>query len=264
MELVNKNLKTAALILVISITASFAWAMTYQHGKERAGVKAYKPVARKKKEHLYDPVLLRQFELLSAQLDFNKPHCTYSGVINVVDGGDTAAAVHNLEFLFCRSGKDFYYRMGNTETVHDDGINLFIQHKQNKIVLSNSDMSVQSPVTNLGAIEKNLRNEDYDLVESTLGTTKKISVLNDTHITCKELSLTCDTVSGKLQKIYARFSNISDPLNKKKDRVFSISINEMEQDAHLGRYVRLHDVLTGNERNWRLKNKYANYELIQL
>jgi len=263
MKMMNKNMKRLMLVIVISMAALFTWAVTYHHRLHT--LPQAKPVAgEKKKEHNYDPALLRQLEQLAAQLDFNKKECTYSGMINIDDGSDTSASVHNLEFLFSRSGKDFYYRMGNTETVHEGGVNLFIQHEQNKIVLSHNDLAVQSPVTNLASIEKNLRSEDYDLVGSTEGADKKISVLNSTHISCKELSMSYDTLLGRLQKIYARYTDIADPLNKKKDRVIAIAVNGIEDKGHLGRYPRLHEIVTLEGNNWRLKNKYANYELILL
>ncbi|WP_302903240.1 hypothetical protein [Mucilaginibacter sp. BT774] len=262
--MMNKNIKKLILIIVISTGALFTWAMTYRHLQQPLQTMRHQVTDGKKKEHNYDPALLRQLEQLAAQLDFNKQQCTYSGIINVDDGGDTTASVHNLEFLFSRSGKDFYYRMGNTETIHEDGVNLFIQHEQNKIVLSHNDMVVQSPVTNLATIEKNLRYEDYDLVGANEGGGKKISLLNNTHITCKELSMTYDTISGKLQKLYTRFSDIADPLNKEKDRVISVSIKGIEDNSHLGHYPRLHDVITATDGNRHLKNKYANYELILL
>lgn len=264
MKMMNKNIKRLTLVVVISMAALFTWAMTYRHKQQLLHEAKHQVADGKKKEHSYDPSLLKQLEQLSAQLDFNKQYCTYSGMINVDDGGDTTASVHNLEFLFSRSGKDFYYQMGNTETIHEEGINLFIQHEQNKIVLSHNDIVVQSPVTDLGTIEKDLRYEDYDLVGSNEGGGKKISVLNNTHVTCKELSMTYDTISGKVQKIYTRLSNISDPLNKKKDRVISVSISGIEDNGHLGRYPHLHDIIASSDGNWRLKNKYANYELILL
>lgn len=260
---INKNIKRLTLVIVISMAGLVTWAMTYRH-KQRPLLKAITLTDEKKKEHHYDPALLKQFEQLAAQLDFNKKNCTFSGMINVDDGGDTTASVHNLEFLFSRSGKDFYYRMGNTETIHEDGINLFIQHEQNKVVLSHNDIAAQSPVTDLTAIEKNLRNEDYDLVGSKEGDDKKISVLNNTHVSCKELSMSYDTISGKVRRIYTRFSDLADPLNKKRDRVISVSMGVMEDNSHLGRYPRLHDIITANGEPWHLKNKYANYELILL
>lgn len=259
----NKNIKRLALVTVISMAGLFTWAMTSRHRQLPLHM-ARQSAGEKKKEHHYDHALLKQFEQLAAQLDFNKENCTYSGTINVDDGRDTSASVHNLEFLFSRSGRDFYYRMGNTETIHEDSINLFIQHEQNKVVFSHNDIAAQSPVTDLSAIEKNLRYEDYDLVGSNEGAGKKISVLNNTHISCKELSMTYDTISGKLQKIYARFSDIADPLNKKRDRVISVSVGVIEDNSHLGRYPRLHDIITANGETWHLKNKYANYELILL
>ena len=116
----------------------------------------------------------------------------------------------------------------------------------------------------MATIGKSLRYEDYDLVGSNAGTAKKISLINNTHITCRELSMTYDTLSGQLRNIYTRFTNIADPLNKEKDRVISVSINDMEDNSHTGRYLRLHDVITSAGGNWRLKDKYANYELILL
>ena len=250
-------------MVVISTAALLTWAMAYRKGHLLSAAKTIQP-AELKKKHSYDPALLRQFEQLSAQLDFNRQRCTYSGRISAVDGADTSLSAKNIEFLFCRHGSDFYYRVGNSETVHEDGINLFIQHEQRKVVLSDNPMLVKSPQSDLTAIEKKLRFEDYDLVSTNEGKNRKIAALNPTHITCKELALIGDTLSGKLETVSARFSNLSDPLNRKKDRVITITIDEIENKASLGRYTRMRQVIAGTKGNWRLTGKYADYELILL
>ena len=263
MKKINIKLKIILAMAAISTITALAWAVEFHKKDHLQPVKKQAGVAGKQ-EHTYDPELLARFEKIGTQMDFNKQHCTYSGVINVDDGSDTTLTVHGIEFLFCRSGKDFYYRMGNTETIHENGLNIFIQQEQHRVVLSAQDLVVKPPVTDLHAIEKSLRYEDYDLVCNASGGLKTLSVLNGHHVTCKELSFTYDTLSGKLEKIYTRFSNLADPLNKTLDRVVDISVRSIEDKDHLEQYTSSKDVLEKRGGKWRLKSRYATYELITL
>jgi hypothetical protein len=259
-----KNIKITILAGAITMVAMLTLAMTH-HQKHLPQMPATRTVREtSKKGHSYDPVVLREFEKLSEQLDFNRQNCTYAGSVNAFDGADTSVSAENLAFLFSRHSSAFYYRVGNTETIHQDGINLFIQHDLHKVVLSDNPMLVQSPTTDLSAIEKKLNFEDYDLVSTSDGKNRTIAAVNPTHITCKELALTCDTLSGKLVGLSARFSNLADPLNKKMDRVVTMTIDEIENSSSIGKYTRLHQVIEGKPGSWRLKGRYADYELILL
>jgi hypothetical protein len=262
MNKVNYKIKVVGIIAVLGASTMLALAVKFVKRNQQMAVKKTVHPLVKLKQLVYDPALLRKFEKLAGEFDFNKTLCTYAGVINIEDGKDSTNSVRGLEFLFSKVNKDFYYRLGKTETIHQNGLNVFIQHEQDKVVLSNPNVVMKSPVNNVQLLQKNLRSEGYELHTSVSGNNRTLSLINDTHITCKEFSVSYDTVSDKLVRIYTRLSDFGDPLNKKKDRVIEINISTLQDKASLGRYPLLNDVLYKAGGKWKLTAKYAKNELI--
>jgi hypothetical protein len=258
------KLRILLSVLLVGLVSVIAIAIEYHHKKPAPVVKKTVLVPIKEPEIQYDPVLLSKFKELTQELDFAKPHCTYAGTINIIDGKDSASTVLGIKFLFCRANKDFYYQVANTETIHQNGINVFIQHEQGKVVLSDQDMPLKSPVINLEELQKKLQYESYHLTSKMTGNSKVLSLLNDTHVTCKEISITYDTLSNKIEKLNTRLSDFSDPLNKKKDRLVELLITRVEDTGRLSKYPSVNDVVYQEDGKWKLTAKYAKYELIIL
>ncbi|HWZ16552.1 MAG TPA: hypothetical protein VNW95_15035 [Mucilaginibacter sp.] len=260
MKMNYKTWSLSALVMTATVTC-LALAVGH-HKKDAAAVQ--KPVVRQpvRKDTVYDPSLLGKMESVCREFDFNRRDCSYSGTVNVTDGKDSANTVRDLKFLFCKAGADFYYQIGNTETIHQDGLHVFIQHEQNKVVLSSPSVAMKTPVADIASLQKNLRSEKYELVSHSVGSSRTLSLLNDTHITCKEFSVSYDTVSGKLQRIFTRLSDFGDPLNKKNDRVVDIWLRTLEDRGDLALYPSVKDVLYQAGGKWRLTTKYSGYELI--
>jgi hypothetical protein len=263
MKKINYKIKAALIIAMIGMTM-LAWAVKHHATKKPAT--AIKKVAREAKqpEIVYDPGLVNKFESLGQQLDFNRAHCTYAGIINMVDNKDTTNTVKGINFLFCRAEKNFYYRVGNAETIYQEGVDIFIQHEQKKVVLSNREIAIKAPVTGSQEIQSKLRNESYELVSKSRGDKKTLSIVNDHHISCKELSVTYDTLSNKLERIYTRLSDFGDPLNKNNDREIEVLISRIDYKGDMDLYPSAADVLKKTGGKWKLTSKYADYELIIL
>ncbi|MGN6638807.1 MAG: hypothetical protein ACTHJ8_07840, partial [Mucilaginibacter sp.] len=212
---------------------------------------------------VYDSVLLKKFIQTVHSLDFNRAECTYAGVVNLTDDNDTSNNVHNLRFLFCRSGKNYYYRIGNTDIIYKDGLNLYVQHDQKKMMLSGQPISIKSPVSNLSTIEKGLGFEHYTLQSSIEGSRQTLSLINERHISCKEISVTRDTVSGKLTRIYARLTDFGSPDDKHKDRIMDVAITGMSNHADMDLYPSWSKYIQKVGGKWRVTDTYQNFELVQ-
>lgn len=210
----------------------------------------------------YDTAVLKKFNRLLLTLDFNRSAFEYSGRFNVRDGKDSTNNVRDLSFLFCRDGNTFYSKLGNTENINEHGVNIYIQPDMKKIVISNQEYRIKSAITDVAEMVEKARSENYELKTSGSGAVKTISLLNERHITCKELSATYDTLSNNLQKIQVRFTDISDPLNKKKDRAVEIDINKLEQKADKRDFPSVRDIVKEVNGKAVLRPKYAGYELI--
>jgi hypothetical protein len=248
------------ILFLISTATLLAWAAE-RHQRQTL------PAALKtlpQPEIVYDPVLLEKFGQLGQALDFTRPRCTYAGTINVHDGADSTKSLHAIGFLFCRADKDSYYRLGNTERICHGRQNIFIQHDQKKILLSNGELVASPPVSNSLLSEKTLRDENYELRSQTSGAAKTLRILNEEHPNCKELSFTYDTLSGKLTRILTRMTDLGDPLNKKRDRVMEVHLDRLEHNGDPGLYPAISEVVTRRAGKWELTRKYMAYELIIL
>jgi hypothetical protein len=263
--MMNKyKLRILLSVALVVLAGVIAIAIEYHPKKATPIIKQVVQTALKEPEIHYDPLLLNKFKELTEQLDFNKPNYTYAGAISMIDGKDSTHTVSRAKFLFSRTDKDYYYQMDNMETIHQHGINVFVQKEQKKVVLSARDVPVKSLAGSLQLLQKSLQDESYRLVSKTAGSTKTLSLLNDTHISCKELSVTYDTLANRIQKINMRLSDFNDPLNKKKDRLVELMVTRMEDMGRPSRYMSVSDVVYQQDGKWKLTEKYAQYELIIL
>lgn len=213
---------------------------------------------------VYDTLVVKKFNDLLRSMDFNQENCFYSGNINLTDGKDSANNIHDLKFLYCKQGNAIYYHLGQTETINNGDFNIFIDNDNKKVAVSNQHFEANSPVKSAAFVVSQLRSENYTLQSSAAGGSKKLSVLNERHVTCKEVSLTYDTVSNKLQKVYTRFTDIADISSKAKERRVEIRIDRQDDKAEPNLYPVSGDIVRKENGKWVLRNKYANYELIIL
>jgi len=249
-------------VLLVSAAALFAME---KHGKS---VKKQTETSARKEDNaaapVYDSLLLKRFTSAIRSLDFNRPICTYAGVINLDDPNDTSNSVHNLKFLFCRTGGGYYYRLGTTEIIHQGKLNIYVQHDQHKVVISGQQIVVQPPVKDLAGMMKYLQSENYELRNSSKGNKQTLALVNEQHLSCKELSVTLDINTGKLERIYSRLNDFGSPKDKGKDRVIDVRILQLSDRGDRSLYTSVDAVVRKENSRWALKGKYATYELIML
>jgi hypothetical protein len=185
-------------------------------------------------------------------------------VINLDDPNDTTNTVHHLNFEFCRIGDDYYYRLGNTEMIRQDSLNLFVTDDQRKVVISSRPIDMKPLVQDFSLIVKTLQSDGYVLTSTRKGAGQTLSLINEHHLSCKELSVTLDTASGKLERIYSRLTDIGSPMDKGKERTLDVQISKISGQADWAEHTRARDVVRRNGGKWVLTGKYAKYELIML
>lgn len=264
MKTIGYKIKIAVLILLATGgVVWFAMALEHRHFVMHALPKK-QVTTEKKPEITYDSVLLMKFTGTIRSLDFNRHPCTYAGVINLDDPNDTTNTVHHLNFQFCRAGDDYYYRLGNTEMIHQGKLDLFVTNDQRKVVISSKPIEMKPPVQDFNLMVKTLRSESYALTSSLKGSKQTLSLINEHHLSCKELSVTLDTASGKLERIYSRMTDIGSPMDKGKERTLDVQISEISGNADRSLYTNARDVVRMKDGKWVLNGKYSTYELIML
>src|SRR5471030_2481098 len=73
-------------------------------------------------EKTADKPLLNKFELLCKKIGRVNGNYTLGGIINIDDKASTETNMKNIQFLFCKQGDEFYYKLGNTVTLNEQGV----------------------------------------------------------------------------------------------------------------------------------------------
>jgi hypothetical protein len=211
----------------------------------------------------YDAILLLKFKNICKKYDTLKLNYTMKGVINMIDKADTGGKMNNVSFLFCKRGDALYYKLGETETMNENGLYLYIDHAAKRVFLSQQKhLNYNDGVQSITAIAKNLQGERYTLTGSVNGSQQSITLVNEHHITCKQYTVSFDTVDMQIRHVYARLTNFQDPLNKNKEKIFSVDLSEWDAKALMDSYPSTASVVKRQDGVWSKTNKYKDYELI--
>lgn len=263
----KKNAYRTGIITLATVLAAVLVALAMERPVKKAPAprikKAVAPVV-SPKPVVYDTALLNRMMTTAHELDFNKRQCTYGGVIDMNDPNDTTNNVRHLKFLFSRSADSYYYQVGPVEIIHRDGLNVYVQNEQRKVVISNHAITIKPPVSDLGILEKMLASEHYEIRNTRIGSNQTLALVNEHHISCKEFAITLDTLSGKLQRIYMRTTDFGSPQDKHLDRTLDVKISELENSANMMLYPTAGEVVKQDGKKMFLQGKYKDYELITL
>jgi len=222
---------------------------------------------KKKVADIVQKVTPRKYdEKLIVKLDqalslFTRNQYTISGRIDMLNKADTSEHMHNV-FFICRNGNNFYYKMGEIEQIVNSGICLDIDNNTKRVFAKSNKITDSFKIVDVAQLKQALLSEQYDLVSSEHDNLKTISLKNEHHITCKEYSVTFDTVSNKLAGIKYRLTYFKDPLNINKEKDVNITISQCDTIADAGHLYELQNKII--DPSGRLTTKYSGYKLIRL
>jgi hypothetical protein len=262
----GKRIKILTVGLVLMLVAMLGWAMRNKF-LHKTSMPAHRTKAVKSDSVdriTYDTVLLKKFADISKAFNVQKDVVTYSGVVNVNDGADSTNNVKALNFYYSRNGSNYYYKNGSTETLNAQGLYIYIEHDRKRILIAKQKEVQTAPLPDMTNVPDKLRSERYRLVDKMNGGYETIALLNEHHITCKEYAITFDTLHHQLNTVITRLSCFADPLNKKKDKVISMTINQYESRADAANFPDKSNTVLKDGDGWKLTAKYSNYELISL
>jgi hypothetical protein len=259
----NKK-KVATVIILVCLTIV---AVAVQHNITATGNKLKKSVSRgQSRKHKLDPEILNQLEAVVTKIGSHKIY-SITGSVTAIDEADTAQVISNVPLIVFQGNNQMYYRMGDTETIVDNGLSLTIDHNIKKILLS-ANNNMQTPVTgsimNIRAISEALRSEKYTLTSTAKGEKQTITLINEHHITCKEYSLTYDAGTLMPSRIYTRLTNFDDPLKTNNEKVIDIRVTNWNTKLHMSNYAQVKAIVSKVDGEWKATGKYEGYTIIEI
>lgn len=212
----------------------------------------------------YNPVVLGKFLKVCAQLNAYNDEFFLSGTLSTINGADTTEKVKGLKYVLNKKGQSMYYRLGNTETINNGGVYVFVDHNLKKLMISkNKRISVNPFIPDLKKLVKSLQSEGYNLVTDKLGDKERIAVVNENHISCKMYRITFDPATLAPKQIYLRLSDAEMPADKTKDKVIEINIDECGKYSKEQQFDTNKILMKKTDHSWKQAKGFEGYELIK-
>jgi len=259
----KKLIKAGLLIGTLTCGVMLALAVGHQFTLKKQVVVRIPSIVKAKLPE-YDTLLFNKFNAALRSIAVDSVAKTFSGVLDITDGRDSANSVHALPLLVCTGANKRYYRIGTTETILQDSVCIVIEHDQKRVIVTRQTMQQANLLNSLQQLKSGLRAERFVLKTSRTDKERVVSFVNDHNISCKEFAVTYDTTTNKLTRLYARITDVEDPLNNKKDRVMDLHIQRVSDTADPKAYPGLHTVIKEEGKVAVLSARYEGYKLIIL
>ena len=204
-------------------------------------------------------------ELLAWLKPFDSTNTSYylDGSLTAVDRIDSANAMVGVPYTVYKDGKQFYLKVGQTETINTDQQYLFIDHAAKKMLTGHARTVVQSPGMPMNELFEFIASEGFTFSKTTSSNRySTISVLNPNHISYKEFTVQYDSVSRQVKKLFIRQAEVTDPMNADKEKWITLVMKEWNDDPEPGKYLGVQKFIQKKQDEWAPAPGFVEYELI--
>jgi hypothetical protein len=170
---------------------------------------------------------------------------TITGHISAEDMADSSNTMQ-ADFCYSRQGNIAYYRMGQNEMISLSNAYITIAHDVKKIFLS-APKEVVNPVKMPTSEEVALLSkEGYKISRIEKGNLTEISLVSNTHVSCREYRVSFDS-TGFVRQTYMRLTDPYTPTDKTRDKLMHLTISSWELGKvrtdllRMDRYIKIVD-----------------------
>lgn len=260
-----RKIRLVALLALVSSTSALTWAASnlFKTDNELTDSKIGNNRTEVEASNEYDVAAMKRFAQLVQLFEKTKEEYSFSGTLKVIDIADTLASDKVTDFIVCKKGQQLYYKLENSEIINGGGLYISIDHESKKVLVSAQKIIQMAHVMDVQKMQEALRSENYEMRTKVEGNSETISLRNNEHPSCREYSISFDTLSLKVSRFYIRMADPAD-LRQENEKTIEIQVKEWAAKADLAKYLSSSDVLSKINNRWKLKGKYSDYNLIQL
>jgi hypothetical protein len=150
------------------------------------------------------------------------------GVLSVNDPSDTVSASGNGDFVFYRKDQAVWFRNSSQEMINTKDYSAVADRAMKRIVVMPAKTLEETSAMPLTVIGKNLLSEGYKIEKIEKEGVEIISLVNEEHISCKEIRVEVDKASGHPVLFFYRFTNLDQPDDHASDKTMTIRIRKWE------------------------------------
>lgn len=212
-----------------------------------------------------DRELVKELVQLAKPFDSAAATFYFEGRFTAVDKMDTANALRNIPYKFYKTGEELYSRFGNTETVNTKTLYVYIDHPIKKIIVSAPKKLVRpSPNLSLDLMLDMIKEEGFTISKSINSGIAAISLQSETHVSCKEYTIKYDTVDKNLKSIFLRLADISDPLDKEREKWTFMDIVRYDDAVQRNDLLQISRFVRQTPGGWMPAQDLSQYDVVEL
>ena len=166
------------------------------------------------------------------------------------------------DFNYQRKNNLLYYQLGESEMVQLQDVNISTNKSVNRMFVTPPQTITTVAHLPVDSIIALWEDDSYAISTREVDQQVTVSFLCEQHASCKELKITYNRASRKMNGMYMRLTNLSDPFNKALDRVVDIAFNRCEEGKVNDSYFMLSRYLKKDGNSWLPAGAYSQYKLI--
>lgn len=215
-----------------------------------------------------DPVdreIVEELVQLAKQFDSAAANLYFEGRFTAVDKMDTANALRNIPYTFYKTGEELYFRIGNTESINTKALYVYIDHPIKKIIVgAPKKVIMPSPNPPLDLMLDMIKEEGFTVSKSIESGIAAISLQSETHVSCKEYTVRYDAVGKSLRSIFLRLADISDPLDKEREKWTFMDIVRYDDTTQRNDLLQISRFVRQTSAGWMPAQDLNQYDLVEL
>lgn len=206
--------------------------------------------------------LLQELSAWLKPFDSTNTSYYYDGLLTAIDRTDSAHAMINVDYRFCKNGNEFYLRIGNTETINTKQVYLFVDHEAKRIILNRGKLVQQMPGIPVNALYDYLKEEGYTLQKKTDKIHPVIFMDNPNHISCKEFTVQYDSTAKQVRKIFFRQADMADHMDPNLEKWVTLVFKTWNDQPETDNYLQVKKFITKQKEEWICTPSYQDYQLM--
>lgn len=217
----------------------------------------------------YDTTLVSRFTKVCQWLDTEREECLVKARLDYVNNADTSEKAINFSYTYSKRGQESYYAYDRYEQITLTDYQIVVDHPQKRVYVSSQqnesnmqNMKKASASSGVYQLIKECKKEGYRMQKSLKDDLETISLINPNNISCRRIDVTFDTIALKPVKLVLRVPNPEYFSDQRKDKILSISIDDLDNQSKIDRY--LNKSFTATRQGVKVSGELKDYTLINL
>lgn len=186
------------------------------------------------------------------------------GQVKATDPSDTAESHVSSPFVFFRKGTTLYYATETQTIVNDTVAYMVADHESQNILVMPARTTMESPALPLATLTRSLKEDRYAITRQERDGVITFSLVNEKHISCKEMRIKVKADTKALLEAYYRFTDLDHLEDNDWDKEMTISYSDWQTGPAATAAFKLPQIIFKKADRLMAATNFENYQITDL